>query len=44
MKKKCPTCWGKGKVCIRLEEDLTPILEDCRDCQGTGLVEVPLKE
>ena len=34
---ECPTCWGKGKVCIGLEEDLTPRLEDCRDCRGTGL-------
>ena len=40
MKKKCSTCWGKKKVCIALRKDLSPILEDCRDCEGRGYIEL----
>lgn len=39
MIKECPTCWGKRKVCVALNEDLSPILEDCRDCGGKGWIE-----
>ncbi len=30
---KCDTCWDEGKMCVGLTDDLSPILEDCRDCR-----------
>ena len=36
--KQCPVCWGWGKICVGLNDDLTPILEDCPGCDGTGWI------
>jgi len=36
--KSCPVCWGKGKICIGLKDDLEPILKLCAGCDGTGWI------
>lgn len=33
---KCETCWGLREVCTGLGSGLEPILETCKDCNGTG--------
>ncbi len=32
----CPHCWGEGEVCVGLNDDFSPILEDCPKCLGSG--------
>ena len=34
--KQCPVCWGKGKICVGLKDNLEPILKPCMGCDGTG--------
>jgi len=36
--KSCPACWGQKVICVGIKDDLTPILEPCTGCDGTGWV------